>query len=497
MDAERALLRALLDLHDEPSVEPFLQRVLELAQKVTGAEMAYLAIGPGFASNHPRFWLAHAMAEERIATAREQVSTTLFEAAVAEGLVHSVDAQRDPRFSSTKSVRANRIRAVVCAALQPRGGAPCGVLYLAGAPTAGPFDDATIELAQLMARHLGPLAQRVLLANQGQTADPTRPHRARLVAGELVGQSFALAKVLEAVVVASAAPVPVLVTGPTGTGKTLLARVLHESTAPRDDQRPFVAVNASHLRGDQMLAELFGARRGAYTGLDRDRQGLVEAAARGTLFIDEVGTLDADAQARLLTFLQDGRYRRLGETEERTADRIRVICATNTDLDAAATEGRFRADLLYRIGTFRIEMPELRTRPEDIVPLAFALTDRWARRYAIRARPWSAGACAWLEMQPWPGNIRELENTVQRGLLWAHAEDSAAISLEHLERVDGADEVPPPGDDLRAATEQFKRRFVQRVLEESGGNKTEAARRLGVHRSHLHGLLRGNREPER
>lgn len=486
VEHERDLLAALLSLNEQSAVEPFLSKVVELARAATGAELAYLAVGPGFASAAPRWWLAHALEEQDISSIRMQLSTTLLEQAAEDGLVHTVDALVDPRFRDRPSVRDHQIRGVLCVALHPPGGqAPIGVLYLMGPPER--FDEQALALARVLGGHLGPLAQRLLASLRGDETDPTEALRSQLPADRLVGQSPALANVLQSIRVASAAPVPVLLTGPTGTGKSTIAQVLHEASGP--PERPFVAVNAAHLPRELALAELFGARRGAYTGLDRDRAGLVEEANGGTLFFDEVVELSLEVQAQLLTFLQDGTYRRLGETQNRRIEAVRIVSATNRDPQQAVADGILREDLLFRLSAFRIDVPALDVRPADIVPLAFSLVDRHARRLQIRSRPLSAAACAWLEGRRWPGNVRELENVVQTALLWAHSEDASSIRPKHFEQgTAGAPSIDAP--DLRTAVARFKHAFAQRILDEVGGNKSEAARRLGIHRSHLHDLLR-------
>ena len=485
MTHERDLLRALLDLNAQADVAAFLDEALALACSATGAQAAYLAVGPGFDSLTPRWSRAHALGDDALFDVRTRLSTALIAEASEVGLVRTIDASADPRFRNRPSVRANQIRGVLCAALQASGDAAVGVLYLVGPPAAGRFDDEAVALTRLLSLHLGPIAQRMLVAQRGDEPDPTQPLRARLVADDLVGHSAALARVLEAIGVAAAAPIPVLLTGPTGTGKSTIARVLHESSRPAG---PFVSVNAAHLKPELALAELFGAKKGAYTGLEADRVGLVEAAEGGTLFLDEIVELPADVQAIMLTFLQDGTFRRVGETTTRRVKSIRIVSATNQSVEPGSN-GKLRDDLLFRLATFRIDVPGLDARPEDVAPLAFALVDRAALRFQIRSRPLSAAACGWLESRSWPGNIRELDNVVQSGLLWAHSENAATIRTEHLLRDPGTTPMPETLD-MKAAVARFKKAYAQRVLDEAGGNKSEAARRLGVHRSHLHDLLR-------
>ncbi len=479
---ERQLWSALLELQHGAEVEPFLANVIALVREATDARVAYLAIGHGHDTRRPQWWTAHQL--DDVELLQQRISTSLLRQASATGIVHTVDAMSDPRFRDEASVQRHRIDAVLCAPLHA-GTVSIGVLYLQGHSAGGPFDDATVDLVRQAARHLGPLAQRLLWATRGDGPDPTRPWRQRLAATPLVGSSAAMARVLEALVVAASAPVPVLLTGPTGTGKTTVARVLHDSSAPTGS---FVELNGAQLQPDRLVADLFGARAGAYTGLKGDQPGLVEAARGGTLFLDEVTELAPQAQAQLLTFLQSGAYRRLGETRTRHATDVRVIAATNVDPDQQVAAGHFRGDLLYRLSTLRIALPSLADRGDDVLLLAHAMVDRAARRFGIPSLPLSTAATTWLETQPWPGNIRELEQSVQRGLLWAHSAHAGSIRPDHLAQAEPG-RAPARTDDLREAVRTFKRAHVRRVLEACGLNKTEAAKRLGVHRSHLYGLL--------
>ncbi len=279
-----------------------------------------------------------------------------------------------------------------------------------------------------------------------------------------------------------------LLDGPSGSGKTLVARVIHDNSGARGD---FVAVNCSHLTAERALVDLFGARDGAYTGQRGARDGLVEAAQRGTLFLDEVDALPACVQAQLLCFLQDRTYRRVGDTATRHAREVRVIAATNRDPRACVESGDLREDLFYRLDQFRIRLPSLADRPSDLPLLAHALVARAAEELAVRPLPLTASAMAWLEEQEWPGNVRDLENAVRTGLIWARCEQSEVIRVRHLRRDPQETPVTPSRVrlPLKEAAQRFRQRYARAVLTECGGNRSEAARRLGIHRSSLYDLL--------
>jgi two-component system response regulator HupR/HoxA len=277
----------------------------------------------------------------------------------------------------------------------------------------------------------------------------------------------------------------VLLLGETGTGKELFARVIH-GNGPRRTAR-FVAQNCGALPESLLESELFGHVRGAFTGASAERRGLFEEASGGTIFLDEVGEMSPTMQIRLLRVLQEGEVRRVGSSTTRPVD-VRVLAATNADLDADVEAGRFRKDLYYRLNVFPIHLPPLRDRVEDIP----ALADDFLRTYRERARraipAISPEALALLRSYPFPGNVRELENEIERAV--ALAENGRPIRPEHLsERIRvGRGTLEGPVT-LGAAIEQLKRRMIEDALRECG-SKTRAAERLGLTRQSLQQMLR-------
>ena len=273
--------------------------------------------------------------------------------------------------------------------------------------------------------------------------------------------------------------VNVLLLGENGTGKTRLAREIHELSARRD--RPFVTVNCPCLQAQLLESELFGHVRGAFTGAVSDTHGLVAAAEGGTLFLDEVGELPPALQPKLLRLLQERRYERVGEARTRAAD-IRIITATNRDLRAEVAAGRFREDLFYRLNVIAIEMPPLRHRPEDILPTAEHLLAEFGRDLGRVFRGFSAEARTALQRHPRPGNLRELRNCVERAAILCERE---VVGLDDLPELDSAAGAPTPqvGDfvTLAALEEAHIRRVVERT-----GSFMQAARLLGINKTTLY-----------
>jgi NtrC-family two-component system response regulator AlgB len=233
---------------------------------------------------------------------------------------------------------------------------------------------------------------------------------------DLGSQAQAMRAVLQVISRAAAVDVSLLFRGESGTGKGVLARTMHLESKRRD--RPFVTVNCPTLTEDLLASELFGHAKGAFTGAVRDQPGRVEVAEGGTLFLDEIGDLPANLQAKLLRFLQDKQFERVGETRTRTAD-VRVVAATNRDLESDVQNGRFREDLLFRLNVLEVRVPSLRERPEDILPLARRFLAFFAHAVGRPLPDFSPAAASVLASYRWPGNVRELRNAIERAvILW-------------------------------------------------------------------------------
>ncbi len=327
--------------------------------------------------------------------------------------------------------------------------------------------------------------------------------------GELIGRSKAFEKAIGLVRKAAATQVTVLLTGETGVGKERFARTLH-AMSPRVS-KPFVAVNCAALPHELIESELFGAEKGAYTGAGAARPGRFERADGGTLFLDELGELPLAAQAKLLRVLQSGEVERLGATATRKVD-VRVVAATNVDLQAAVEAGRFRRDLMYRLNVYPIAIPALRERVEDIEPLANHMLQHFMALHNKRVAGITDRALDAMRNYPWPGNVRELENLVERGLIitspgqMVDIEDLFAVAPPAPQVTVGASGELKPGPvaDLDALYEDLQRRglslealedgLIQQAVDRAGGNLSAAARALGLTRPQLSYRLQRIRE---
>ena len=318
------------------------------------------------------------------------------------------------------------------------------------------------------------------------------------LAGEfrgMIGDSAAMREVAETIRRAGPTDATVLVTGESGTGKELAARALHAES--RRSGEPFVALNCSALPSELIESALFGHVKGAFTGADRDRSGVFEAAHGGTLFLDEVGDLSPSAQAKLLRAVEEGHVTPVGTSRPRAVD-VRLVAATNRPLEEMAARNEFRDDLLYRLQVVTLRLPPLRERRADIPALAVRFIAELADRHERPVRSLSAGARRALVAYDWPGNVRELRNVVERAVVLAEGDEIDVPALPH--RLSGATAAPGPIDAALAelpyteardrALEGFERSFLGAALERHGGNVSATARSLGLHRQSLQKMLR-------
>jgi DNA-binding NtrC family response regulator len=322
-----------------------------------------------------------------------------------------------------------------------------------------------------------------------RTLELQRDRRRRAVAAvgasetpdPFLGTSQSVKNLAELAAAATESDVPVLILGETGTGKGILARWLHEHGTRRSE--PFVDLNCAGLSRELAESELFGHQRGAFTGAINNKPGLIEVAHKGTLFLDELGDLELAVQPKLLTALEEGSFRRVGETSSRVVD-VRLIAATHRNLAGMVKDGRFRDDLLFRINTLTLEIPPLRQRPGDVKPLAEAVLHELCRRRGRPAPELTEDVTELLSRYAWPGNVRELRNVLERALLFCKGEvlDRAALRFDRsLEPDAGAD--PQTLDDA-------ERRHIMSVLKQTGGKVDDAAKVLALSRSSLYAKLK-------
>ncbi len=348
-----------------------------------------------------------------------------------------------------------------------------------------PFDRA--ELRRVVSK----AAKTRELSQAHVSGDPKERGRYRII-----GESEPMRVVYEAIEKVADTPSTVLITGESGTGKELIARALHENSARKD--KPFVSVNCAGIPPDLLESELFGYERGAFTGAVTSKPGRFELAHGGTLFLDEIAEIPVSMQVKLLRALQEQQFERVGGIKTITVN-VRLVAATNRDLKALIAEGDFREDLYYRLNVVHVELPPLRERPSDIPLLIDHFVSKFNAKLDRAVSGFDGEAMRALLGYAWPGNIRELENVVERCMIFA---EDGEIGAEHLPtEVRDSDNGPHglmdarPGEQglkeaIREATLKLERRFIARALEQTGGNVTHTARLLKISRKSLQNKMK-------
>lgn len=485
---ERDLYLGLLKLNAETALEPFLRDALELMMRVAGASQGYIEINDDLDGNV--WWTAAGCSDEELNGIREAVSRGIIAEAIASGeAVVTPSALLDPRFAERGSVRRSRIEAVLCA---PIGSdPPLGVLYLQGRTLPGIFSEDDLARAEIFGRLLAPLVHLLFdRQRRERDTDRTREVRSKLDASEIVGRSESIAALLREVALVAPLDVSVLLTGDTGTGKSLVARVIHLNSPRRG--KPLVELNCAAIPEALVENELFGAMPGAHSTASQRIEGKVAAAEGGTLVLDEITELSVAAQAKLLQLLQTKEYYPLGSAKAKSAD-IRLIAATNVDLKAQVEQRLFREDLFYRLQVLPIRVPSLAERRDDVELLAHHFCDLAQRTHGLRHVALSPGALRTLKATAFRGNVRELSHLVEAGTIRAAGQDVAQVEGAHLfpprdaSREDGAtDELKTFQEETRA----FQTRLLRQTLESNGWNIAATARRLDLTRSHIYNLIR-------
>ncbi|MDP6956179.1 MAG: sigma-54 dependent transcriptional regulator [Planctomycetota bacterium] len=334
-----------------------------------------------------------------------------------------------------------------------------------------------------------------------ENRDLKRALHGRASFGDFLTRDRETARILETARTVADTRATALINGESGTGKTLLARAIHGASARAAG--PFIEVNCGALPDALLESELFGHAKGAFTGATADKLGRFEAADGGTIFLDEIGNASLELQVKLLRVIQEHKLERLGETRTRTVD-VRLVCATHVDLEAAVAAGTFREDLYWRIHVVPLELPPLRSRPADIEHLANLFLSKFRAEYERPASTFSAPALARLAAHPWPGNVRQLEHTVERAVLLSTGEvlqpadlgpdfaaavpapDSISAGLDGLGGLLALGQLPP----LRQALETPERLLICRALELTAGSRKATAAMLGINRTTLFNKMR-------
>jgi Nif-specific regulatory protein len=397
---------------------------------------------------------------------------------------------------SSESILGGQILSILALPLW-RGDDIIGLIQSDNRASAGMFNETDLEVGLLLAAQASlaidnaTLVQRLRVAEERARGENVylRRKEQKISFDNIIGDSAAMKEVFAQLKKVIDTRATVCIGGETGTGKELIASAVHHQSQRRD--KMFVAQNCAALPENLLESELFGHKRGAFTSADSDKKGLFEIADGGTLFLDEMGEMPLALQGKLLRALQEGSIRPVGATSEKQVD-VRIICATNRDLAAEVEKGRFRQDLFYRLMVFPITLPPLRDRRDDVPALAAHFLKRYAEEYRIELPGFTQEALDALTAYNWPGNIRELENEVQRLLIQAEPGHWIEITdlSPRLRKVESTvTRIAPQKGTLKEMIDQVERWLLTEALRDHGGNKTKTAATLGITREGLHKKL--------
>lgn len=485
---ERDLYRRCLELGRVDDPAPLLADALGLLREIASAERGFIELRE-LASSGEDHWTADAgIDDEERERIRERISRGVIAEAIETGAtVLSPSALLDDRFRGRESVRRGGIEAVLCVPVRAED--VVGVIYLQNPIRGGTFSEHDVQCVETVARFVGAVAARLLeLRRRRSLDDATREIRTRLegVSG-VMGRSVVLARLLERLAIVAPMQTNVLLVGASGSGKSMLARVLHDNSSRASG--PFVAINCAALPDSLVESELFGAARGAHSGVaSLAVDGKVAAAEGGTLFLDEIGELPLTVQAKVLQLVQNKEFFQLGSSVVHKAD-VRIVAATNRDLERAVAERTFREDLYYRVRSVQLRVPSLSERNEDIAPLVEHLLEETCQRNDLPYMAPSPAVLAAVEFGEWPGNVRQLASFCEEAVINARLDHSTTIEMRHaFPRPTGASNELETT--FQGARQQWERSFLSTMLARHDWNVAQTARELEMSRSHLNALIR-------
>jgi Nif-specific regulatory protein len=402
--------------------------------------------------------------------------------------VLSIDAQSDYRFQGAESVVVQQIKSVLCTPLILNGKS-IGVIYMDSRVSNKQFDKSSLEFLKAFSRQatVAIINTRILENLKSENRRLKKQVSGNTVFPEIIGKSDPMARIFNMIRDVADSTASILIEGESGTGKELVARALHVNSSRSEN--PFIPIFCGSLSENLLESELFGHKKGAFTGATETKKGLFEEADNGTIFLDEIADISSTIQTKLLRVIQEGEVKPVGETQIKKVD-VRIVSATNKDLKLEVEEGKFREDLYYRLNVINIKMPPLRERREDIPILANHFIKHYALKNKKNVNSLSKDAGEHLMEYHWPGNVRELENAIERAVILAKKPE---LERDHFQLAKMESQLP-----LGKTLDEINKFAIIKTIEMLGNNRSKAAKVLGVSRRWLQyrlkdwGMVDGN-----
>jgi len=470
-----ALLKISEEMNNVRDSVVLLDRIMDLAMETLQAERGFIILKSEQAGQDFEVVTARNISRENISGIRN-LSSSVVNIVLQNGKpILTIDAQSDDRFSGAQSIILQKIRSVICTPL-PKDDIMIGAIYMDTQSTARHFNEENLNFLKAFAKQsvLAIENTRLLEKLESENRQLKRQITLNQQFPEMIGRSPQILRILEMVRDVAESNATVLIEGESGTGKELVARALHYHSSRRE--KAFIPIFCGSLAENLLESELFGHKKGSFTGAMENKTGLFEEADQGTLFLDEIADISKTIQTKLLRVIQEGEIKRVGESHIRKVD-VRIISATNKELEEEVKAGNFREDLYYRLNVINIKMPPLRTRRDDIPLLADYFLKKFAEKNKKYISGFSKEAMDFLLEYHWPGNIRELENTVERAVILARQNQ---ISPELLQLKKAKPELL-----IGQPLKEIEKFAVIQTLEQTNFNRTKTAEVLGVSRRWL------------
>ncbi|MCP3923923.1 MAG: AAA domain-containing protein [Desulfobacterales bacterium] len=482
IELQNKLYHHLLFVERKKNPDIFLKRLLKIFVSITNAKQGYIELK----DEHNNIICAEdSFNSKQIKNIRNTISKgIIFEVLKKRKIVQTYSAVTDPRFGSRKSVQSAKIESVLCVPIHTDKVA--GVLYLQGDSGFRVDSEEHIRDAKLIVNQIVPLVEKIYQDKLSQNLEDIDYLKKKYDTNGIIGDSKALKEVLKTSIMVAPLNISILITGETGTGKTQIAKVIHQNSLRKD--KPFVELNCAALPETLIENELFGSLKGGHSSATSPILGKIAAANGGTLFLDEIGELPITVQAKLLQLLQSGFYYPLGSSEPLKAD-LRIITATNINLEQAIIQKKFREDLYYRINVFSIHLPSLFERKSDIEILSSFFCKESCKKHDFPEVEISKHVLNIFYRKKWNGNIRELEHTIESAIVKAIIEGKKKVLINHLPLSSYSDKSDIKSG-FKEATLLFQKKYLKQNLEAQNWNISKTAKDIDISRSQLNNLIK-------